>query len=295
MNRLLSIVITSTFNLLALIPLKMLSPLARFMGWLLWVSGSESRKVTEENLRICFPEKTEPERIHIAKQRMWHLSMTVLELGAVWCWTPQKLLEYMDTPQNEALLDQLVAKGKGVVLLVPHHGNWEALGPYVGSKHPLVCLYQPPKIEAVGNIVLKSRSRFSSELAPTNAKGVKMLLKALKRGEVVSILPDQVPPAGSGDFAPFFGTPALTMTLVYNLLKRTGASVAISYAKRVNGQKHFQPIFREVSPALYSSDTQKSIEALNESVESVVSECPEQYQWEYKRFKRQPNGEKPYK
>lgn len=296
MNQLLSIIISGAFKLLSLIPLKLIDLLAQLVGSLLWLSNSESKKVALQNLRLCFPDATAQECSNIAKRRMKHLTMTALELGAAWSWPEQKMLDHMHIPgDNEQLLDELLAKGKGLILLAPHHGNWEALGNYIGAKHPITCLYQPPKIAVMDELVLERRKRFSSELAPTNAKGVRILLKSLKRGQIVSILPDQVPQASGGEFAPFFGVPALTMTLVYNLIQRTGAPAVVSYAKRVNNGKYFQPVFREVPPALYSPDRQLSLRALNECVERVVLECPEQYQWEYKRFKKQADGKKFYK
>ena len=294
MKQIQSFVITSIVNLLAIIPLRLMSVIATPISWFLWSINGESKKIILQNLQLCFSEQTEAERSKMAKQRLKHLVMTALELGAAWCWSTEKLLNHMEIPTGKTLLDELVDEGKGVIVLAPHLGNWEILGQYVGSKHPIICLYQPPKIEAVNKLVLKSRARFTTALAPTNAKGVRMLLKALKRGEVVCILPDQVPPSGSGEYSPFFGSQALTMTLVYNLIQRTGASAVVSYAKRTNNKKYFQPVFKQVPQALYSDEQQESIDSLNKGIELAVLECPEQYQWEYKRFKKQRDGKNLY-
>ena len=295
MNQLLSVVISATLRMLALLPLRAIKPIAGVIGKVLWYANSNAKKVALENLELCFPDMNDVERQRIARVRMQHLCMTALELAPLSQWPLDKILQHTHLSEQDSLLDKLVAQGKGVILLAPHYGNWEALGVYVGSKHRLVCLYQPPKIAVVDHMFNQSRLRFCAELAPTNANGVKMLLKALRRGEVVGILPDQVPPPGSGEFAPFFGVPALTMTLVHNLVQRTGAPVLMAYTKRVDNDKYFQPVFQQVPQAVYSSDLSQSLCAMNESVERAVLQCPEQYQWEYKRFKRQPDGQKRYR
>jgi KDO2-lipid IV(A) lauroyltransferase len=120
---------------------------------------------------------------------------------------------------------------------------------------------------------------------------VRTLLKALNSGGVLTILPDQVPPVSSGKFAPFFGEPTLTMTLVTNLIQRTGARAVCCYCKRLPGGK-YELVFREVDEDVYAADFDTALAGINNSVERCVRDCPEQYQWQYKRFKFLPNMEK---
>src|SRR5690625_2274592 len=131
------------------------------------------------------------------------------------------------------------------------------------------------------------RSTDNIDMAPTNRRGVAQLLKALKRGEIVGILPDQVPEPGSGaEVAPFFGQPALTMTLVHNLIQRTGCSVLSVYAERVPGG--FKMVVLPADQDIFNEQAASSVAALNRSVEACVRRVPEQYQWEYKRLRRLP-------
>ncbi len=280
--------------LLSLLPLALLRAVAAFMGSLLWRFGGAGRKVIDENLRICFPAMSNAERDALSRQRSQQLCMMALELGAAWTWPQHKLMAAVTSVEGEEVLDAAVAAGKGVVIMAPHHGNWEILAAYLASSFKLTSLYQPPKIAAIDKIVLESRLRYGTGLATTDMRGVKTLLKALKKNEMVGILPDQVPPAGSGEFAPFFNTPALTMTLVYNLVQRTVATVVTSYVMRDRLRGGFKVVFREPPVGLYSAELPESLAALNQSVEQVVADCPEQYQWEYKRFKKQPEGAKKF-
>jgi len=126
---------------------------------------------------------------------------------------------------------------------------------------------------------------------PTNVRGVAALLKALQRGEVTAILPDQQPPTGSGDFAPLFGVQALTMTLTHNLLKRSASQAIFCCALRERGG--WRLYFMPADDMIYSHDQATSLRAMNAGTESVVAMAPDQYQWEYKRFRARPEGGPP--
>ena len=115
------------------------------------------------------------------------------------------------------------------------------------------------------------------------------MMKALKRGELTGILPDQQPPLDSGAFSPYFGIPALTMTLIHNLIQRTGCQAVICLAELVPGG--WKLIFRPVSEELYSTDQDTHLATLNREIESVAMLAPDQYQWEYKRYRTQPDGD----
>lgn len=156
-------------------------------------------------------------------------------------------------------------------------------------------MYQPPRIEGLDRLLRRVRARNGVSLAPTNRKGVAQLLTALKRGEIVGILPDQVPADEGGEFASFFGEPALTMTLVSKLIQRTDAQVFCGFAKRLPRGKGFVAVFEPADEKIYSSDIKESTEGLNRTVESAVQKAVSQYQWEYKRFRRRPDNSEFYR
>ena len=144
------------------------------------------------------------------------------------------------------------------------------------------------KQDEINNLVRHARQRCGARLVPATTGGVRSMLLALRAGEVVSLLPDQVPPDSCGEFAPFFGEPAYTMTLATNLIQRTGAKAIYAVCKRVGGGKYeinYQPADEDI----YSSDSATALGGLNKSIERCVLDCPEQYQWAYKRYKKMPN------
>lgn len=295
MDRIAYFAIASLFRLLSLIPLRLLRWVGRQMGELAWLLKTDARSVTQENLRICFPDLPGDQSSALAREHLHHLGMTALELGLVWRGSTRAVLKRFVRVTGHHHMEEALARGKGVILLGPHIGNWEALGIYLSEHFSMTFMYQPPESPALDRLVQEARKRNGAELVPTNTSGVKSLLRALKRGEVVGVLPDQVPPANTGGgFAPFFGTPALTSTLCYNLIRRTGARAVLGYAKRISGSGDFEIVFIPAPEGLYADDEQSSLVALNAGVEATVNDAPEQYQWEYKRFRKQPDGKIKY-
>ncbi len=277
-------------RLMALMPLSVARSCGRLLGALAHVSGTRMRHTTDTNLALCFPALPPEQRTRLAKSSLSHTFQTICETGAVWLWPAARALGLVSDVDGLGLLQSAKAAGKGVLVLAPHLGNWEIFGLYLN-----VCgcgqssqLYQAPNSPALDKLIFSARSRAGAHMVNTDNKGVAELLKALRNGEIVGILPDQVPPASGGAFAPFFGVPALTMTLFNRLQQKTGARVVIGYARREGAG--FRIVFRAPDAAIYEEDPAQSLAALNRSIEMVVNEVPAQYQWEYKRFKRQPEG-----
>lgn len=294
MRKISYVVIAGLLQLLSLFPLTLLRQFGKGVGALFWLANGRSRRVTEENLSICFPDMPVLERTTLAKKSLQQLGIMMLELGFVWRRPPQQLLATIATIEGKEYLDEAMGHGKGVIVLGPHLGNWEVVGPYLGHHHTITIMYQPPDNPALEKVMISARERNGVTLVPTDRSGVKAQLRALRRGEMVGILPDQVPPLESGDFAPFFNTPALTAVMSFNLIQRTGARAIIAYARRMDNSGHFHLVFEPALDQIYSEDKVTALTALNKSIENCVLKIPEQYQWEYKRFKKQPGGERKY-
>lgn len=274
-------------KLFARLPLCLLRVLGNLLGRFMWLLNGRAAKITRENIRLCFPELTSVEQTALAKQSLQETAKTAMEAGAIWrnswAWLDGKIV----TKEGDDVLRSKLAQGKGVLVLAPHHGNWEVVAPYLASVANLTAMYQPLENPKMDELVLAGRSKLNISMAPTNRKGVMMLFKALQGGTIVGILPDQVPAKeAGGEVAPFMGQPALTMTLVHGLVQRTGCAVCSCYAERVDGG--FKIVVMEADPAIYSEDLQTSVAGLNASVAACVKRAPAQYQWEYKRFRRLP-------
>ncbi len=266
--------------------------LGALIGWAAWKLQTESCRITRINLALCFPQLSQQEQDELAKRSLIETARTACELGQIWINSPKAALSKIVGFTGKEHLDAALAKGSGIIVLAPHLGNWELCGLYLDSCAQSTYLYKPPKLTAFEPKMLQYRSRLGAKLAPTSAKGVAMLLKALARGELVGILPDQEPSIESGVFAPFFGVEALTMTLVAKLANRTESSVLSIFAKRLEDSAGFEIVIQPARADVANADVAIATQALNDTVEDCVRLAPAQYQWEYRRFKRQADNTK---
>lgn len=289
-----SLLAVTALRLLGLLPLSTARRLGGFMGGMAYRLNSRGAKITRENLALCLPQLSADERERMTQASLRETGKVATEMCVIWRDDAKPVQYTICRIDGEELARQPLADGKGLLILAPHLGNWEVLGLHLPSLGKVTNLYQPPKLAGLDEVIRKGREKSGAQLVPTNAKGVAALLKNLKSNGICGILPDQNPnDDGSGDFAPFFGQPAFTMTLVHKLIQRTGCIAVFAFAKRVEGG--FELIFRAAPAEIYSEDQQTSLAALNLGVENLVKEAPEQYQWEYKRFKKvAPGGERRY-
>lgn len=283
MNSFLATIARSLIYIIGLLPLPVARALGSGLGRLSWLAQDRGALTTTDNLRMCFPRMQDEEREALAKKSLRETYKIAGETFVVWqrgrAWCEKHTLE----SQGEELLRTPLAQGKGVIVAMPHMGNWEFLGSHLARFAKATCMYQPPKKDYMENIVLNGRTSLDLTLVPTNRKGITAQLKALNAGELVAILPDQVPTQG-GIYSPFFGLDAFTMTLIHGFVQRTGCKVVMGFAQRF--ESGFKIFFIEPPAEIYSSDEQVSVSALNRGIEQCVAMCPEQYQWEYKRFKK---------
>ena len=278
------------------LPLALAQGLGRFIGLCLWAARDRTRKVTDRSIALAYPEMPEAQRRTLARDSLRETGKLIAEVPIMWESPVPRCLDLIREFEGQHLLDEARADGQGVVLIVPHLGNWELLGLYYSTRFSMAALYSPPKMAEMEDYMSQVRGRGGSELVRADRRGVLRLFSILREGGVVGILPDQVPDASGGTYAPFFGIDVLTMKLVSRLVQKTGARAVVTYCERLPGARGFRLVADEADPRLYNDDTDTSVAGLNATVESVVRRIPEQYQWEYKRFRKQPPGQpNPYK
>jgi len=182
-------------------------------------------------------------------------------------------------------------KKQGILLILPHLGNWELVNAYILQEMEMMAMYSPAQLPAIEKLMREGRERTGLKLAEANAKGVVKLIKTLSSGGNITILPDQEPSLIGGKFAPFFQREALTMTLISKILQKSNATPLIAFVDRKGVGRGFKLIFRSVDERINPEDVLVSLTALNKSVEETICERPEQYMWGYKRFRKRPPGQ----
>jgi KDO2-lipid IV(A) lauroyltransferase len=188
------------------------------------------------------------------------------------------------------LIDAALESHHGVIFLTPHLGSFEVTARAYAQRFgvaraPMTVLYRPARQVWLRSIIEASRRRPGLATAPANLAGVKQLIKALRSGQAVGLLPDQVPPEGQGAWVPFFGKPAYTMTLAARLAQQTGARVVLAWGERLSGGAGFRVCVRPFDEAL-SADVVEATLQINRAMERVIHELPGQYLWGYARYKQ---------
>ena len=274
----------------AALPLRANQALGSLFGRIATLVPSRMRHVTRRNLALCFPAMSARERLRLERQSLIETGKTLTEVGPLWRWPRERLLGIVRETPGLELVEQAREEGHGIILLGPHIGAWELVGLYASIRWPMTSLYKPPKQAAMEVPMREARERLGATLVPTDASGVKALLQALKRGEVIGILPDQEPTEGQGVFAPFLDQPAYTMVLASRLAGRGTARAFFTFAERLPRGEGFRLHFIPAEEDFYSTDIGTSAAALNRGVEACIRIAPAQYQWSYKRFRRRPEG-----
>ena len=277
------IIILTVFKLFALLPKRFLQMLGTLIGSIHHWTNSRAAQVTEVNLELCGLNKD------LRRQSLQETGKTMMETPAVWLGARGRIDAWLGEVHKESLLREAVLADQGLLILLPHLGNWEMFNVFFRRYGKMTALYQPARSPALNEIMRNVREGHGNEMVPTDLQGIRRLYRVLERGGTVVILPDQVPVTGR--FIPFFGTAALTDELAVRLLKKTGAKMLmLAFLRRFDGK--FDVYVSQADEILYQGDRVSAMTALNSMVESAIALGPAQYQWEYKRFRERPVGEK---
>lgn len=270
------------FQCFAGLPLAVLHALGSFMGWLTYGLSPTYRRRMAANAAQAGLAASQWKPAIASAGRM------VMELPFLWMRKPDQPILPRVRFENEALLEAALARGKGVLLLTPHMGSFEvaaqAIAERFGATRPITVLYRPARKPWLRDLVRTSRERPQLHAAPATLAGVRQMIRALRKGEMVGLLPDQVPPEGMGVWAPFFGREAYTMTLATRLVQQTGAELLLTWVERLpRGAGYVQRFFAFPEPL--PEDGVAAATAINRAMEGLIRLCPQQYLWGYHRYK----------
>lgn len=275
------------------LPLGFLQALGGALGWLAaQAPQSRAARVIRRNLELAYPGHDTHWYADRVRKNFIHTGKVMMEFAKSWGMPPEYSLQRIRRVHNEHLFHDAIAEGHGTIAIVPHFGSWEVMNAWLSLHVAPVIMYKPGKDPGVDHFVLQARGRLKATMVSTDESGVKAVFKALKRNGFTAVLPDHVPETSGGIMAPFFGINTLTGTMVPKLIGRTGARAVMMYCMRVD--TGFEIYFEAPDPDIYNDDLAMATAAMNRSVESVISVDPVQYQWSYKRFKRNESLPDPY-
>ena len=267
------------FRFFSAFPLWLLHVMGAVMGWMAFVASPTYRR------RFLANAASAGYSFGAVRAAVVHAGRMVAELPRLWLGAPLPC-----RLQGEAYVEAAYAAGRGIVFLSPHQGCFElsaqAAALRWSAEHgPITVLYRPARQAWLAKVMETARNRPGMLTVPTTLAGVRQMIKALRRGEAVGLLPDQVPPAGQGHWAPFFGRDAYTMTLAVRLAQQTGAAVVLARGERLPMGHGFVTHFEPLAAPL-SDEIDVAVLQINQAMEHLIRQCPEQYLWGYARYKK---------
>jgi len=271
-------------------PLWLLHALGAAIGWLTYGLSPAYRRRFAANARLAGVPPAS------SRRAIGEAGRLLLELPYLWMRPPAAKLNPPVHWEGAVLIDEAHASGRGIVFLTPHLGCFEVTAQayaerYAARHGPITVLYRPARKRWLRDLVDTARARPGLAAAPATLAGVRQMIRALRRGEAIGLLPDQVPPDGLGVWAPFFGQPAYTMTLVPRLVQQTGATLLLAWGERLpHGAGYVVRVSAptEALPTDGASPTATQIACaavVNRAMETLIRQCPQQYLWGYNRYK----------
>mgnify|MGYP001572960882 CR=1 FL=1 len=277
--------------LLRWLPLARLARLGRGFGYLLYIFARQRRHVTLTNLRLCFPEMTEPERELLARKHFMAFGRSFLERSLLW-WAPSQRLRRIVGIEGREYLE--IARNQPTILLVPHFVGLDMGWTRLTLELDLVSIYANQKNLLFNAALLKGRSRFGDSTLLSRQEGTRQAIRAMRSGRPFYYLPDMDYGQRDTIFVPFFGVSTATITGLSRLARLADAVVLPVVTRMLpEGQGYvvnIGPPWTDFPGESIEADTLR----MNAFIESEVRRFPEQYFWLHKRFKTRPPGEKSF-
>lgn len=265
------------FRLIARLPLPILHGIGRALGTFIYLwPGRYRRRLQLNAAQAGYDDEA------FARRAAAETGAMILETPKVWLDTDGCLAKTFSS--DDAIVREALAENRGVLYLTPHLGCFEITARYLLQHGPITVMYRPPRQAFLEPLMEQARTMSGLNAVPANLQGVRQFVRALKRGEAVGMLPDQVPSGGEGVWAPFFGKQALTMTLAGKLAAQTGVAVILTAGERLPKGQGWKIHYVRL-PEPLPTDTQSLAELVNQSMEILIRRFPEQYLWSYNRYK----------
>ena len=278
------------FRILGKLPLPFLHRLGSILGRLIFITSPIYAQRIKENISKSGLISNQEGLKKIIRNNVLESGKAIAELPRIWFPPNQNSADLMKHVYGWDLVETGLKRGNGLILLTPHIGCFEIIPHYLATRFAFTALYRPSKLSFLEPLMKHGRQRERIQLASTDVSGVRVLLKALRRGEAIGVLPDQVPSSGEGEWAEFFHRPAYTMTIWSRLAEKSGATVLLMATKRLSRGAGFELFFRAM-PARLERETQSR--QLNRGLELLIKENPSQFLWSYNRYKGPPKESRP--
>ncbi len=278
---------TWLFQLFGRLPLRLNQVVGAVLGRLAWLASARHRNITRANVGNYARHAKLDDLASLLNQSIVEQGKGMTELAIAWTAPVERLYSLVTACTGWEHVEAAKAGQRPIIFVTPHLGCYDIAGRYVGGRMPVTVLYRSPKQAWLEPIMQSGRVRSGGSTAAADASGVRALLKTLKAGGNILILPDQVPApeqGGDGVWTDFFGRPAYTMTLLPRIALSTGAAVLFFFAERLPKGAGYH-VHIEPTTETFARDKLIAARQTNAMVEKLVAMAPAQYLWGYNRYK----------
>ena len=280
---------------LRMVPWKTACAIGERLGGLLYEPFGIRQFVVERQIAGAFPDLDEAAVKKLARASYRHLGRTAVEASLLPTMAGTALLDLVEKAEG---WDQVVSRedpDKGTLLVAAHHGNWELLGAYLAARglEPEV-IVRGADNRLFEDYLNENRARLGMEVVHDTA-AVKSITRALREGRYVAMLADQGVLGLASSFVPFFRRPAKTPRGFAVFALRFDVPVYFMDMLRLPSGK-FRVVFEPVQVERTGDrdkDTDAMVTEYSRILEKWVREYPEQYFWQHRRWRRQPEGTPP--
>jgi Kdo2-lipid IVA lauroyltransferase/acyltransferase len=269
--------------------LRLLHAIGAVLGWAVYALSPSYRRRLRSNAECAGVAPAQ------RRQSVAEAGKMVLESLRLWLRPAAQPIADPVRWEGEQLIEEALDQRRGLVFLTPHLGSFEitaqAYAQKFGARQPITVMFRPARYRLLRELEESARSRPALATAPASLAGVRQMMRALRRGQAVGLLPDQVPPQGMGVWADFFGQPAYTMTLAARLALQSGAPIVLAWCERLpQGRGFHLRLSRLAEPLpLHGGDAEALQQAqagvINRAMQQLIQQCPQQYLWGYNRYK----------
>jgi KDO2-lipid IV(A) lauroyltransferase len=259
------------------------------LGKILYLFPTKLKHIMVINLKLCFPEFTDAQRDLLARKNFSSLGIGLIEAAMAW-WLPDDKIHSLYKIHGLEHAEKAFAKGRGIILIGPHFTCLELVGRLIRKHYLFAVMYRPHKKALISFIHERFRKKYYVHYIPRNR--IRGLLQALKDNMAIWYAYDIDPGEKHSVFAPFFGISTASLTSASRIAHLSKAAVIpVSFCRREDNTGYDVMLL----PPLENFPSDNPVvdaTRLNAILEEAIRHKPEQYVWQYKRFKTRPAGEK---
>ena len=275
-------------KLLAMLPFKVLMAIGRTLGAAIERYPSPRRKVAATNIALCFPELDAKAQARLVDAHLRDIGLMLIEFALGWMGSDRAIAKIPVRFEGLEHLQAAHAAGRGVLLVGGHFSHLELCARLVSQRIRIAGMYRRMDNPVFEWTVLRARLGYAR--AMFDKDDIRGTVKYLRGGGTLWYAPDQDMRSKDNVFVPFFGVPAATITATHHLARMSHSVVIPFFHRRLPGSQGYELRLGAPLESVPSAEAEADTLRVNQSIEQMVREAPEQYLWVHKRFKTRPAG-----